>query len=833
MFGLFRKKFPIEKLVSHDTSDEHAILDTPDISNTPNIVDVVDVNGEHFLFDYDKATKDCLQKLDYIEQELQKVLDNKQKLKSEDFKKIQEFLEINWYNKVFNILKSSSENVEETTNKKNALELSDDEKKELQENLDKIKKLKENTYTVDFRLRVLSSIDSDKELFEKCKILSYKIDKNGKIVKNNEGNLYEIYDDKYKNNIELYNIITNSTNFFNDIDGKGIGRKVATINMSFAVEFNDIENIDNKVVFNSAADKLPVKIDSSSKDEVENYCKNIQQILKKNPKAKYIVGGRLGHAFLIEVGRTENNEIKLHIKDPSGAFTKRINESTGKTNYEYFLEHAKSFKPGIVFDTNETIQQMQNTQGDEGFCSYNELGLLKTCLDRDKYNNDIDEYNKDKDEKDKKPKLTDDEFEYNKAINILLHSSGKHMLSYKNSDLYEFNENGTRGKIPYNKIGQTIFKASLGDEESRNKINAIQNEEIRNNFINVYTKLEEFLDGKNPQIVDKLVKSDTGHEGHLNGVLDISYLIGLQEKANNTLEQELSKGNEDKIEIIKLKDNLYKCNFNVNNYRILYANSVAPVNDLLSDLKIKVENPDELTPSVLINNNDFKNLLSDLKIKVENPDEFISSVLNDKEDNLLRKNRKEIIREAYKMKVLDNENLRKILSGNMTEKELEENNEYKEIKDDKKKTEIKNYVNNINKIYKIQKIIMNFYSPTFKKNTEKYLEKLKNYTTSEYYKNISEEDKKDYEIKIELAEKVLKLERDENFKTNYDNLVKEYKEKQQEKSEQQTKKTDQQQVPLCQVQTPENTNRQGGQDVDPTKLQNTQGAYSKGHSQGK
>ncbi len=776
MFGLFRKKFPIEKLVSHDTSDEHVILDTPDISNTPNIVDVVDVNGEHFLFDYDKATKDCLQKLDYIEQELQKVLDNKQKLKSEDFKKIQEFLEINWYNKVFNILKSSSENVEETTNKKNALELSDDEKKELQENLDKIKKLKENTYTVDFRLRVLSSIDSDKELLEKCKILSFKIDENGKIVKNNEGNLYEIYDDKYKNNTELYNIITNSTNFFSDIDGKGIGRNKATINVSFAVEFNDIENIDNKVVFNSAADKLPVKIDSSSKDEVENYCKNIQQILKKNPKAKYIVGGRLGHAFLIEVGRTENNEIKLHIKDPSGAFTKRINESTGKTNYEYFLEHAKSFKPGIVFDTNETIQQMQNTQGDEGFCSYNELGLLKTCLDRDKYNNDIDEYNKDKDEKDKKPKLTDDEFEYNKAINILLHSSGKHMLSYKNSDLYEFNENGTRGKIPYNKIGETIFKASLGDEESINKINAIQNKEIKNNFINVYTKLGEFLDGKNPQIVDKLVKSDTGHEGHLNGVLDIGYLIGLQEKANNTLEQELSKGNEDKIEIIKLKDNLYKCNFNVNNYRILYANSVA-------------------------------------------------------KDNLLRKKKNENMMEIMRMITFKDEDAKKILSGNMTEKELEENNEYQKIKDDKKKTEIKNYVNNINKIYKIQKIIMNFNSPTFKKNTEKYLEKLKSYTTSEYYKNISEEDKKYYENEIELAEKVLKLERDENFKTNYDNLVKKYTEEKQKNHKKQIEKTNQQEVPLRQVQTPENTDRQEGQAVNPLDLPGKKGISSEGHSQ--
>ncbi len=777
-------------------------------------------NNEYFLIDYNRAKQELITKVDNIIDEFEKIKKETEKIANlgenqitNEYRKYL-FSESDMIN-IFDMYEDGEYTdvvitIQQLIKNNNNVNIEDRKFyidtgiieniiknfEEIKENIEKDKNI------LDSQIMAVKFYNSFENMFDNCKILSCKVN-NGKVIKNEKSNDFNYTD------MELSTMI--NSNNENDY-----GRDIASIILSFAHEFNNIDNIEEKVVINTNFDKLPIKI-NKSKFYVERYCKNIQQILKKNPKAKYIIGGCNQHAFLIEIEREINSEkeevFKLHIKDSSGAFTKQISRSTGKTNYEHFLEYAKSLEPGIVFDTNEKIQQMQDTQGKQGFCSYNELGLLKTCLDRDEYNNDIDEYNKDKDEKDKKPKLTDDEFEYNKAINILLHSSGKHMLSYENNNLYEFNENGTRGKIPYNKIGETVFKASLGDEESRNKINAIQNEEIRNNLEIAYTQLERFLSGENEIIIAE--KKNYGKDsqdqitkGYLNGVLNVGYLSSLQEKANNILQQDLEhRDGLGKIEKNKEKERLQKQNENIKKRE--FKEKIKKCNSNMIKAReayTSYNNPDELFDA-----NTLLNLIEKYGLKDKN-----------KELELSLKNQSNS--EFFKISEIEKQNkLMEELQFCLCKKISLQDNDKKLV------DHLQFHINYNNKIIA-------------KSRTEEYSKKLKELMESEYYEYIDEQDKKMHEQSLLFTEKKLNLEKDKGLKSKEKDIVDNVKD-----SKQQTEKTNQQQVPLSSAKTipiddkgqgnptpkktEEQENEQKKQAVNPIYLPGKKCISSEGHSQ--
>lgn len=235
---------------------------------------------------------------------------------------------------------------------------------------------------------------------DSCVITSFVFDKkNNQIVENNfDGKkLYINKDYVNENNREEFYKFINAINATNR--NHAIGRCATQEVISGLFEQKNKNFNDNKIFYHLNSNEMPLSLENnytrlSTQKRVNKYFDIIRQAAINNKDLRYICAGCEGHAFLIEIERiydqNEKEKLKLHFYDPSSGFIK-------KDNYEKLLKAAKyinvdkkgkAIEPEIELDNiNDALNiEMKRTQGNDGFCTYNTQGYLKTFINRDEYN---------------------------------------------------------------------------------------------------------------------------------------------------------------------------------------------------------------------------------------------------------------------------------------------------------------------------------------------------------------------------------------------------------------------------------------------------------------
>ena len=349
-----------------------------------------------------------------------------------------------------------------------------------------------------------------------------------------------------------------------------------------------------------------------------------------------------------------------------------IPPNNGKTNYEIFFEYFKDWKinnpeANIEFASPEEVLNIKTPQGNQGFCSYHTLAMAKTFADRDKYNREkldslqnnkqikalkndllkkayeimeqeedeklqicylkqinVLEKLKDKDKikdfiiehvnqapfyiKDNNILMTDTQFECNRVVNTFLHSMSLPMIDYHTC------KGQTRNniRIPYNELGEIVFKASMGNQEAIGRLeNEIQNKYIKTNLKKIVEYLRRYRkvikdkiikdeNVKNENIEDESVKNeklyldniDQGNGGkkRINGILSENYFYELSYNAS---------GDKRILEDLNLKNN--------DNLRQEYS-QIDNIEKTLVSFAKEITTNNEKNFSSLIESENYKNI---------------------------------------------------------------------------------------------------------------------------------------------------------------------------------------------------------------------------------